>query len=100
MRGGTKREVYRPAAALACNAPDRCGRATAALPGVPTKSPAEAGLSSPRPPVGGPSMGQACSADTTLTVRRFCGPLVANSTLPSTSANSVWSRPRPTPAPG
>src|SRR5690606_8103188 len=37
---------------------------------------------------------------TTLTVRRFFGPLVANSTLPSTSANRVWSRPRPTPGPG
>src|SRR5690606_34624903 len=39
-------------------------------------------------------------AATTLTVRRFFGPLVANSTLPSTSANRVWSRPRPTPEPG
>src|SRR5690606_4185932 len=39
-------------------------------------------------------------AVTTLTVRRFFGPLTANSTLPSTSANRVWSRPRPTPMPG
>src|SRR3546814_4414203 len=31
-------------------------------------------------------------AATTLTVRRFFGPLTANSTLPSTSANRVWSR--------
>src|SRR5690606_22061861 len=37
---------------------------------------------------------------TTLTVPRLAGPLVENWTLPSTSANSVWSRPRPTPAPG
>ncbi|MNV73142.1 hypothetical protein D3C71_1662740 [compost metagenome] len=37
---------------------------------------------------------------TTLTVRRFFGPLTENSTLPSTSANRVWSRPRPTPVPG
>src|SRR5690606_2571078 len=37
---------------------------------------------------------------TTLTVRRLAGPLIENSTLPSTSANRVWSRPRPTPAPG
>lgn len=34
-------------------------------------------------------MDQACSAATTLTVRRLFGPLVVNSTLPSTSANSV-----------
>ena len=40
------------------------------------------------------------SAATTLTVRRFFRPLTENSTLPSTSANSVWSRPRPTPMPG
>src|SRR5690606_12487632 len=37
---------------------------------------------------------------TTLTVRRLAAPLTENSTLPSTSANRVWSRPRPTPAPG
>src|SRR5690348_5086555 len=37
---------------------------------------------------------------TTLTVRRPFGPCVLNSTLPSTSAYNVWSRPRPTPMPG
>src|SRR5690606_9002930 len=40
------------------------------------------------------------AAGTTLTVRRFFAPLIANSTVPSTSANRVWSRPRPTPGPG
>ena len=34
---------------------------------------------------------------TTLDGRRFLRPLVENSTLPSISANRVWSRPRPTP---
>src|SRR5690606_33253950 len=37
---------------------------------------------------------------TTFTVRRLLAPLVVNSTVPSTSAKSVWSRPRPTPLPG
>src|SRR5690606_41532710 len=59
-----------------------------------TKNPAEAGSS-----CGGFA---ACvqAPATTLTVRRFFGPLTENSTRPSTSAYSVWSRPRPTPGPG
>src|SRR5690606_21534731 len=59
-----------------------------------TKSPAGAG------PFDQAREAGAYSAPTTLTVRRFFAPLVVNSTLPSTSANSAWSRPRPTPLPG
>ena len=36
----------------------------------------------------------------TLTVRRFSAPFTPNSTVPSASAKSVWSRPRPTFLPG
>ncbi len=36
----------------------------------------------------------------TLANLRFFGPLVANSTVPVTSANSVWSLPMPTLTPG
>ena len=43
---------------------------------------------------------EAISAGCTLTNLRFSLPLVANSTLPVTSANSVWSLPMPTLVPG
>src|SRR5690606_17193225 len=70
--------------------------------------PAYAGMTGQRPETRSPASGGASSSDrrrapysaTTFTVRRFFGPLVVNSTLPSTSANSVWSRPKPTPSPG
>src|SRR3970040_2167080 len=52
-----------------------------------TKNPAQAGpLEQPR---------ATAQPATTLTVRRRFGPFTENSTLPSTSANNVWSRPRP-----
>src|SRR5690606_27947733 len=63
------------------------------FPASETKSPAEAGLSRHRD-------GCHLADGTTLTVRRFFAPLIEKSTVPSTSANRVWSRPRPTPGPG
>src|SRR5690606_34333306 len=96
VRGDRARERPRrpggpPGAACKCNG---CGRRDRGGPSRPQRK---------APPERGPSRGAwrgPQAPATTFTVRRFFGPLVVNSTVPSTSAYSVWSRPRPTPAPG